>query len=389
MIFPLSVIPAFLRRKSLRFRLFAASGLILLLLPVAWLLFGAPRAEQHLTGVVSVADIERSVLASGVLQPIRKVEVGAQVSGQLKRLHVVLGQNVKQGTLLAEIDAQLARSDLQIAQADLEVLQAERRGTLARLAEARADLQRERALYAGGVSSQRVLQKAQTELRRLEADLSGIDARMAKGRFAIEQQHTRLAYTRIEAPMDGQVLSIDTREGQTLISAQQAPTLLKLGDLSRIEVRAQVSEADIARIRPGMKAFFSLLGTPDARYHGVVRAIQPTPEKVNNAMFFNVLFDVDNPQRLLRSDMTAQVTLIESEVRKVASIPVSALGSEVAPGLYRVQVPGPKGEVVPRQVRIGLIGRSEAQVLQGLRIGERVILDRPEAQTGAEIGDAP
>lgn len=379
--------PALPQRKGVRLVLFllfasACTGL------AAWLLGGEAR-PVHMSALVERADIERSVLASGVLQPIRKVDVGAQVNGQLKRLHVRLGQAVKKGDLLAEIDPQLAQGDLRIAEADLASMLAERRGVDARLEAAREEWRRQRALFADGMTAQRELQRARAELGRLEAERAGLDARLDKGRYIVGQQRTRLAYTRIEAPIDGEVLSLDTREGQTVIAAQQAPTILRLGDLSRIEVRAQVSEADIGHIRPGMKAFFTLLGAPDERYPGVVREIQPTPEKVNNAMFFNVLFDVDNPRRRLRQDMTAQVTLVERAVRQVPAIPLTALGEQAGRDTYRVQVLGPDGEARPRTVRVGLMGRTHVQVLQGLRLGERVVTASAEASDAAAAGDRP
>jgi macrolide-specific efflux system membrane fusion protein len=369
-----------------RRRWWLALAAILALSAGVGLLLTRRDAPAFLTGTVALADIERSVLANGVLQPIRKVDVGAQVSGQLKLLHVKLGQHVKKGDLLAEIDPELARSDLDIALAELESQHAERRSIEARRVEARQEWARQRSLYEAGITSQRELQKALATRRQLDADFAGVNARLAKGRYAIAQQRTRLAYTRIAAPIDGEVLSVDTREGQTVIAAQQAPTILKLGDLSRIEVRAQVSEADIGRIQPGMQASFTLLGTSEARYQGTVREIQPMPEKINNAMFFNVLFDVDNPDRRLRTDMTAQVTLIEREVRQVPAIPLAALGDALDRNWYRVLVPAPDGGTEVRKVQLGVIGRTHAQVLQGLRVGDTVVISPPEAAPGAEAG---
>jgi membrane fusion protein, macrolide-specific efflux system len=381
---PLFRILAFLRRQRLRRMVLVVLAALLISSAIVWLVRGGGRVEPaYMTSVVALADVERSVLASGVLQPIHKVDVGAQVSGQLKRLHVRLGQTVSRGDLLAEIDPQLAQTDLQIAQAELDATQAEYRGVAAKLVEAREEWGRQQSLSRAGISSLRELQRALAERRRLESDLAGVSARVAKGRYSVEQQRTRLAYTRIAAPIDGQVLSIDTREGQTVIAAQQAPTILKLGDLSRIEVRAQVSEADIGRIRSGMPAFFTLLDASGVRYRGTVREIQPTPEKLNNAMFFNVLFDVDNPKRLLRPDMTAQVTLIERSVRQVPTVLLTALDDEIGNGFYRVRVQTASDRIETRKVRIGLIGRTHAQVLQGLTPGERVIIAVPESGSSA------
>jgi macrolide-specific efflux system membrane fusion protein len=178
--------------------------------------------------------------------------------------------------------------------------------------------------------------------------------------------------------MTGEVLTIDTREGQTVIAAQQAPKILTLGDLSRMVVWAQVSEADIVRIRTGQRAYFSLLGSPLRRHYGVVREIQPAPEKINNAMFYRVLFDVENPDRALRTEMSAQVGIVQGEIKHGLILPLSALGEQGADGRYQVRVLAADGAALRRQVRIGLKGRTHAQVLDGLRAGERVVTSEPD-----------
>jgi len=358
------------------------AGVVLLVLGVVagslWFFLRPAKAPDYLSATVKHGDIEDSVLASGVLQPIRQVDVGAQVSGQLKTLKVKLGQRVEKDQLLAEIDPQLARSDLQIAQADLTGLLAEQRGKEARLGQAQDEFARQQTLRTGGASSQREWQHAKAELQAASADRDELAARISKARYIIAQQQTKLTYTRITAPMMGEVLKIDTKEGQTVISAQQAPKILTLGDLSRIEVWAEVSEADIARIRPGLRAYFYLLGTPEQRHVGVVREIQPTPEKINNAMFYYVLFEVDNPDRSLRVNMTAQVGIVIAEQRNTLMVPLTALSKPEADGRYLVKVLPAKGAPLERKVRIGLKSRTHAEVLDGLKLGEQVITDPPE-----------
>lgn len=346
--------------------------LLLLLLAVAVIAWRRDRPVTYLSEVIRRIDVEHSVLATGTLQPIRKVDVGAQVSGQLKRLHVKLGERVAAGRLLAEIDPQLAEHDLKIASADLEALRAQRHGADQRLWLATRELKRQRALAAGDASSQRELDRALAEAQRARAERDGIAARQVKARHVIDQQRTRLAYTRIAAPMTGEVLKIDTREGQTVIAAQQAPTIVTLGDLSRMEVLAQVSEADILHIRPGIPAYFTLLGAA-GRHHGRVREVQPTPQRINNAVFYNVLFDVDNPARTLRTDMTAQVTIVLASAPAALAVPLTALGARRDDGYHPVRVLAADGTIVKRRVRTGVTGRTHAEVLEGLSAGEQVV----------------
>jgi macrolide-specific efflux system membrane fusion protein len=342
-----------------------------------WLWLGGAKAPGVLlTETLSRRDIASVVLASGTLQPVHTVSVGAQVSGQLKRLHVTLGQAVRRGQLLAEIDPRLALNDLQIAQADLAKLGAEERGLLARRRQAARELDRQWALQQGGVSSQREREQAQLALQRLDADLAAIRASIQRARHVVEQERTKLAYSRIEAPIDGLVLTIDTLEGQTVIASQQAPTILKLGDLSRIKIKAHVSEADIMRVKLGQTARFSLLGDPDKYYDGKVEEILPTPEKINNAMFFDVQFSVDNRNRQLRSEMTAQVTIVLDEARQALAVPLMALDEEEGPW-YSVRIVRAEGAEETKRVRIGLRGQTHAQVLEGLAAGDKVVLSAP------------
>jgi len=179
------------------------------------------------------------------------------------------------------------------------------------------------------------------------------------------------------------VLTIDTREGQTVIAAQQAPKILTLGDLSRMDVWAQVSEADVVRIKPGQQAYFSLLGAPEQKHTGVVREIQPTPEKISNAMFYRVLFDVPNPEHILRTDMTAQVGVILQSSKGALLLPLTALGNQLADGRYKVRVLKDKAPPQERTVRIGIRSRSHAQVLEGLSEGERVVTTVEDATPGS------
>jgi macrolide-specific efflux system membrane fusion protein len=285
---------------------------------------------------------------------------------------------VLKGQLLAEIDPSLALNDQKVAMTELGGLLAQRDGVAADLTQAQEEAGRQDVLRAGAASSDKEWRRAQTQLALRRSALAELDARIARSRLQIDRQRTELAYRRITAPMTGEVLTIDTREGQTVIAAQQAPKILTLGDLSRMVVWAQVSEADIVRIRTGQRAYFSLLGSPLRRHYGVVREIQPAPEKINNAMFYRVLFDVENPDRALRTEMSAQVGIVQGEIKHGLILPLSALGEQGADGRYQVRVLAADGAALRRQVRIGLKGRTHAQVLDGLRAGERVVTSEPD-----------
>lgn len=336
-------------------------------------LFSKPPAPSYLTAPVARENLERTVLASGRLQAFKQVDVGTQATGQLKEVRVKAGDQVKKGQLLAEIDPAEMQNQLKAAQASLDQQQAQRASTQAALELARLEQQRQRAMMVDQSTSQKELQAAEAALKQRQAELASLDAQIRATRFELERKQVQLGYTRIIAPMDGTVLSIETPEGQTVVAAQNAVTILKLADLSTMTVRALISEADVIRVRTGQKAYFTLLGDGEQRVWGKLRTVEPKPEKINEAMFYSALFDVPNAGQRLRVDMTAQVGVVLDEARGVLAVPVTALGAQGKDGRYAVRVLGADGKVDTRQVRVGLRTSTRAQVLDGLKQGEKVI----------------
>lgn len=329
--------------------------------------------QSYLTATVVRGNIEDAVLATGVLQPWRQVDVGSQASGQLKSLKPKLGDTVKKGQLLAEIDPALTENALRDARAGLDVLVAQKRAKQALLKKAELNWRRQHTMVQQDAASRQDVEAADADLASQRADLAALDAQIQQQRIRVDTAQTNLGYTRIAAPIDGTVVSITTQEGQTVVASYQVPTILKIADLSRMTVKAQVSEADVIRIHPGMPVYFVILGAPDKRYYGTLRAIQPSPEKINNAIFFNALFDVPNTDGVLRPDMTAQVSIVLGRADNALLVPSTALGTRAKDGRYAVRVLDAHGKTQVRQVRIGLDNHIKAQVLDGLQAGEKVI----------------
>ncbi|MDQ0041156.1 macrolide transporter subunit MacA [Variovorax boronicumulans] len=346
---------------------------LVVLAAVAFFWLSPAKKTEYLTATVQRTDLENAVLATGVLQALRQVEVGAQVSGQLKSLKVVLGQTVKKGDWLAEIDPVISQNTLAQEQAKLENLQAQKLAKEVRIKQAELTWARQREMLAQDAAPRQDMESADAELRALRADGVSLEAQIRQQKLAMASAQTNLSYTRIVAPIDGDVVSISTLEGQTVVAAFQVPTLMKLADLSTMTVKAQVSEADVVRVKAGLPVYFTILGDPDKRYHGTLRAVQPSPEKINNAVFFNALFDVPNPDRTLRVDMTAQVTILLGEAKQALTVPLTALGARDKDGRQEVRVLKPDHTVEKRQVRVGISNNFQAQVLEGLKEGDTVI----------------
>lgn len=362
----------------------------------------------YATAVVSRGDIEDTVTALGNLQPRDYVDVGAQVSGQLKKLYVNLGDRVKQGQLLAEIDPRVLDSKVETDKSDLANLKAQLADKEALLARAKADYDRQDRLTKADATSKSNYDAALQALRSAQAQGKSLTAQIAAVQSQLDGDEVTLGYTKIYAPMDGTVVSLTAKQGQTLNANQQAPTILRVADLSIMTVWTQVSEADVPKLRLGMPAYFSTLGEPGKRWTGTLTQIQPTPDVVNNVVLYTATFDVKNPDNQLMTQMTAQVFFVTASAKDVLTVPVAALhqGGKAAstakagqqhkaasaaplpPGAkrYWVQVVKPDGTAEARAVVIGVSNRVTAQVISGLDEGETVVAGSAP-QSGASAAD--
>ena len=383
-----------------RGRLILALGVFLFGLYLSWSALFPPPVE-FMTVPVTRQDIAETVLATGTLDGRKKVSVGAQASGQLNKLHVALGESVKKGQLLAEIDPELQQDDLRDAEAALKNVTAQLTAKRALLKKHQLALTRQRAMRREDASAQADLESAEADLAQTRAEIESLEAQIAQARIKVNTARTNLGYTRILAPMDGVVIAIVTEEGQTVNAAQSAPTILKLADLDTMTVKAQISEADVIRVQAGQKSRFTILGEPDKSFEGVLRAIEPAPESESSdssssttgssssnssssAIYYNGLFDVPNPGHKLRVSMTAEVTILLGESKQALTIPRSVLGKKQGDNHYEVLVlAGDHPE--PRQIRTGRQDSANIEVLDGLKEGELIVLgDSLSAEAAGE-----
>jgi len=348
----------------------------------AKIFFSSPKIT-YITASVARMDLEESVLATGILKAFKTVEVGAQVNGQLKTLHVALGDTVQKGQLLAEIDPVLPQNTLKDAQAQVDNLQAQKRSKQALLQQYELAYQRQSQMNAKDAASRADLESAQAQLESTRYDISALDAQIKKAIIAVDTAKANLGYTRIHAPIDGTVISIDTEEGQTVVSNQSATTILTLATLDTMTVKAKISEADVTRVKPGLPAYFTLLGDSDTRYYGTLRAIEPGPVSSGattdgtgsstSAIYYYGLFEVPNPDNTFKVSMTAQVAVVLDQAKQALCIPISALGEKQSDGKTTVRVLA-GGQAETRTIRTGISNNVQIQVLEGLKEGEAVII---------------
>src|SRR5258706_3664963 len=270
-------------------------------------------------------DIENLVTSLGTLQPIASVDVGAQVSGQLKKLYVLVGNDVQKDQLLAEIDSSVAAAKVDADKAQLQNLQAQLAEKESQRALATIQADRQERLKADNSTSQDAYDSAQAALRAAQAQVKAVQAQIDQSQSTLKADEATLSYSKISAPTAGTVSNIPAKEGQTLNANQQTPTILTIADLSTMTVYTQVSEADVPKLRVGMDAYFTTLGSANKRWSGKLRQILPTPTLVNNVELYTALFDVANPGKDLMTQMTAQVFFVLDAAHDVITVPVSAL----------------------------------------------------------------
>lgn len=378
--------PAPLLRLSSRRRWLAAGAAVLVIVigvGVGYRTLGTSETTYR-TATVTQGSIEQTVTALGALQPKDYVDVGAQVSGTLEAVHVNIGDLVTKGELLAEVDPTVYESTVAADKAKLKDIQAQINGLQAQLDLAKIQNRRNQNLLKIDAVSKDVAEISAAQVKLYAANLEGAKAQLEQAQSTLSGDEANLGYTKIYAPMAGTVTSQTTLQGQTLNNKQAAPTILQIADLTTMTVKAQVAEADVSKLKPGMPVYFTTLGMPDRKWVSTVRQILPTPETINDVILYNALIDVNNPDQALMTSMTAQVFFVLGEAKDVPIVPVAALRPSRSGkvGDYRVLVMNGDRPTMTN-VTIGLQNRVSAQVLSGLKDGDVVVTGTQAARAAA------
>ena len=378
-------------RQTRRALLIVLSSLLVGAL-VAWP-FLTPGREAYDTVPVTRGNIESSVTALGTLQPRQYVDVGAQASGQIRKIHVDVGAEVTQGQPLVEIDPSTQTAKLDASRFAIENLKAQLQEQRALNDLAQQKYQRQQRLAQGGATREEDIQSARAEVRTTQARIDMFQAQIRQARASLRSDEAELGYTRIFAPMSGTVVAIDAREGQTLNAQQQTPLILRIANLSPMTVWAEVSEADIGHVKPGMQAYFTTLSGGNRRWASTVRQILPVPPKPLNeasqgggspasagksgsarVVLYTVLLDVDNTDQALMPEMTTQVFFVANQARDVLLAPVVALQGSTDSDHQTARVVAKNGDIETRQIRTGISDRLRVEILEGLNEGDHLLI---------------
>lgn len=380
------------RPRQTRRALFVALFLLLVAALAAWPFLNTGR-DAYDTVPITRGDIESSVTALGTLQPRQYVDVGAQASGQIRTIHVEVGDEVKEGQLLVEIDPSTQKAKLDASRYAVENLTAQLQEQRALHDLAKQKYQRQQNLAKGGATREEDIQSAQAEVRTTQARIDMFQAQIRQAQASLRSDEAELGYTRIYAPMTGTVVALDAREGQTLNAQQQTPLILRIAKLSPMTVWAEVSEADIGHVKAGMPAYFTTLSGGNRRWNSTVRQILPVPPKPLNeasqgggspasssksgsarVVLYTVLLDVDNSDQALMAEMTTQVFFVADQAKDVLLAPIVALQGSTEGNRQSANVVSKNGKIEHRDIRTGISDRLRVQVLEGLNEGDHLLI---------------
>ncbi|OIN86645.1 MAG: hypothetical protein AUJ12_05040 [Alphaproteobacteria bacterium CG1_02_46_17] len=341
-----------------------------------------------IVATVTVGNIKTEVTSQGTLEPRNYVDVGAQVSGQITKLHFDIGDDVTEGDLIAEIDPEIYESQIASDNAQLSMLEAQKKEKQATLKQAQRDYNRYANLVKNQAISRETFEQSETDLNVAKAQIDSLEAQIQQAQSELDKDKTNLNYTKIYAPMTGTIVSLDVKEGETVNANQTTPTIGRVADLDTMTAQAQVAEADVSRLKDGMDVYFTTLGSNSRKWVGHVRQILPTPVTENNVVLYSVLVDVDNKDRALMTGMTTQMYFVLGNAENVLLIPVSSLVKRVAQSdtkegqAYLIKIPMAQPDSSQdKTVIVGLTDRTSAQIISGLSEGDRVLV--PQISTDA------
>ncbi len=336
---------------------------------------------NYLTERVSRRDIESTVLASGTLEALKQVDVGAQVSGEVSTLYVNIGDRVNESDPIAEIDARTQTNTRDKAVAQLGSRQAALQSAQSNLHEAQQTYQRQKALFERGATSRANLQAATTALETAKSNLEQAKLAVTESQLEVDTASLDLGYAHVNAPISGVVIATPVEQGQTVNAVQAAPTIVTIAQLDTMLVKAEIAEADVSKVSPGMPVYFNLLGNRNRRFETTLQSIDPAPTTISDntvsatptAIYYYGKMQIANPDGQLRIGMTANTNIVTAKRENVLSLPMTALQESLDEQRYQVMVIV-NNEVVEREVTIGINNGVYAEILEGLNEGDEVVI---------------
>ena len=347
---------------------------------------------SYITEDVYRRDVQKVVNATGEVRAIDLVTIGAQVSGKIEHLHVKVGQEVKKGDLIAEIDSTTQQNEVDINKSRLDSYQAQLAAAKVSLDVAEKQYKRMQKLKKGNAASEEDLENALDTYETAKSRVVELESSIKETEISLSTAETNLGYTKITAPLDGTVVSVPVKEGQTINAAMNTPTIVQVANLDNMEIVIEISEGDIGNIKPGVKVTYSILADLNKIYETTLQSIDPGLTLLTNGEYTEVVDSseaiyyygrliVPNEDGILRIGMTTQNVIYVESAENVLTVPVVAV-QEAGDKEY-VEVLTKKG-VERRDITTGVSDGLNVEVKGGISEGEKVILAK---MSSAEISD--
>ena len=354
--------------------------------------FGNDDNITYITEKVQRQNIQKVVNAAGEVRAIQLVTVGAQVSGKIETLYVTVGQVVKKGDLIAEIDSTTQQNEVDINKAKLNSYEAQLAAAKVSLKIAEKKYKRTQALRKQNAASAEDLEDAEDAYETAKSKVTELDSTIKETEISLSTAETNLGYTKITAPLDGTIVSVSVKQGQTINAAMDTPTIVQIADLSQMEILIEISEGDISNIKPGVKVTYSILGDLNNIYETTLKSIDPGLTLLTNneytevvgsdeAIYYYGRLVVPNDRGVLRIGMTTQNVIYEDSAEDVLTVPATAIKNE-GQGKF-VEILTENG-VEKRSVVTGVSDGLNIEVKSGVKEGEEAVLAK---MSSAEISD--
>ncbi|MCR6574873.1 efflux RND transporter periplasmic adaptor subunit [Campylobacter insulaenigrae] len=345
---------------------------------------------NYLTYEVKKRDITQSIEAIGEVYAKTQVDVGAQVSGQITRLYVRLGDYVKEGDLIAQIDKDKQQNDLDITKAQLESAKANLESKKIALNIALKQYTREQKLYEKKATSLESLENLKNNFYALKASVADLNAQTTQLKISLKNAQKDLAYTTIVAPSKGEIINIAVEEGQTVNANQNTPSIVRLADLSEMEIRMQIAEADINKISVGKSVKFNILNEPEKKFEAIISSIDPANTTITDAtsntnlnsnlnsgasaVYYYARVFVKNDNNFLRIGMSTENEIAIKTQKNVLVVPTLAIKNDTEG--YYIEILKDNKNIIKKPVKLGIKDNLNTQIVEGINEGDLVIIGK-------------
>ena len=358
---------------------------------------------EFITKKAKKGSFSKKVDATGEIFATELIDVGAQVSGQIKKLYVKLGDQIKKGDMIASIDSSTQQNSIDNKEAQLAIYKAQLESAKVALNIAKTQFDRENALFAKNATSKQEFESAKNTFSANSAKIKELEAQIKQTNIELSTAKINLGYTKITAPRDGTVVSVQVEEGQTVNANQTTPTIVNIADLSHVKMKMQIAEGDITKIKVGTPVEYSILSEPTKKFQTTVSSIDPglttlsdgsygssssskssysSSSSSSSAVYYYAQSIVDNKDGILRIGMTTQNELLIANVEDAIIVPsIGIKKDENGTFVYVLK----DGKPVKTEVKTGIKDNLDTQIISGINEGDEIITSQGSSSEIAKM----